>query len=275
MGTSISCEGDRPSHVAYDKSKAQEAVVPLHDGEVVKGEWLEATDPKTNLTYYYHSVTKETRWEHPDQQAEREALEAKEAAEAPAKVIHHANLTEEDDPFAKDEDAITSYYKKHFDYYDADKNGVLDHRELQKLLKDLYVPTKREMNSFVRHFDKNSDGRIEWKEFRTGLQRLNPKYRLKEYEPFLHALFDKFDTNGDQYLTGEELEDVARHVLSVPPSITIDVLREFDENGDELVSFDEFVAAIERLRGDLQNVWTENRQRSVNNNVESGLANVL
>jgi Ca2+-binding EF-hand superfamily protein len=68
---------------------------------------------------------------------------------------------------------------------------VLDRQELEEMIKSLYQPTKAEITMFVKRFDKNNDGKISFKEFRSGIQKMNPRYRMPENEPFIAALFKR------------------------------------------------------------------------------------
>ena len=66
-------------------------------------------------------------------------------------------------------------YKEAFDRLDRDKSGYIDTEEIEALLADVYgdnVPGF-EIDSFMRFFDSNRDGRISWEEFERGLGNIS------------------------------------------------------------------------------------------------------
>jgi hypothetical protein len=66
-------------------------------------------------------------------------------------------------------------YKEAFDRLDQDKSGYIDTQEIEALLADVYgddVPGF-EIDSFMRFFDANQDGRISWEEFERGLGNIS------------------------------------------------------------------------------------------------------
>jgi hypothetical protein len=68
-------------------------------------------------------------------------------------------------------------YKEAFDRLDRDKSGFIDTEEIEALLADVYgdnVPGF-EIDSFMKFFDSNRDGRISWQEFERGLGNISQK----------------------------------------------------------------------------------------------------
>ncbi len=65
-------------------------------------------------------------------------------------------------------------YKKAFDAYDANHDGSINAEELKKLLKDADVGNFATRGAWVsgimERFDKNKDGKIEWREFEEGIR---------------------------------------------------------------------------------------------------------
>jgi Protein of unknown function (DUF760)/EF-hand domain pair len=62
-------------------------------------------------------------------------------------------------------------YKDAFDRLDADGNGYIEAHEVNVLLDDVYngKTPAFEIDTFVKFFDQNKDGRISWPEFERGL----------------------------------------------------------------------------------------------------------
>lgn len=62
-------------------------------------------------------------------------------------------------------------YKDAFDRLDVDKSGFIESTEVAQLLNDVYEGNTPafEVQTFIKFFDKNNDGKISWEEFELGL----------------------------------------------------------------------------------------------------------
>lgn len=62
-------------------------------------------------------------------------------------------------------------YKNAFDRLDADNSGYIESSEVATLLNDVYdgKAPEFEIQTFIKFFDKNNDGKISWDEFEKGL----------------------------------------------------------------------------------------------------------
>lgn len=57
-------------------------------------------------------------------------------------------------------------FKKAFDMFDKNKDGVIDAVELENVLKTIgHKPTQSDVLDVFRDVDKNNDGKIEFREF--------------------------------------------------------------------------------------------------------------
>jgi len=57
------------------------------------------------------------------------------------------------------------------------------------------------------------------------------------------------------------MKAVVRETVTVSKHLNNKALALFDEDGDDRISFDEFVRTIEKLRGNLNGVWDEESER--------------
>jgi EF-hand domain pair/Protein of unknown function (DUF760) len=67
--------------------------------------------------------------------------------------------------------ATLKEYKDAFERLDADKSGFIESSEVAKLLDDVYdgKAPEFEIQTFMKFFDQNNDGKISWDEFERGL----------------------------------------------------------------------------------------------------------
>ena len=62
-------------------------------------------------------------------------------------------------------------YKAVFDRIDKDGSGFIESSEAVELLTSFYdgkMPPRYEVETFIKFFDKNKDGKISWNEFKNG-----------------------------------------------------------------------------------------------------------
>ena len=77
--------------------------------------------------------------------------------------------------------ASLAEYKEAFQRLDEDGSGYIETSEIESLLSDVYggdVP-QFEIDSFLRFFDSNRDGRISWEEFEQGLGAMTQEQAAK------------------------------------------------------------------------------------------------
>jgi hypothetical protein len=72
--------------------------------------------------------------------------------------------------------AVTTWqnYQRAFDRLDVNRSGFIERSEIQSLLDQVYADAggkapQFEVDSFIRFFDRNRDGKISWSEFEAGL----------------------------------------------------------------------------------------------------------
>jgi hypothetical protein len=123
-------------------------------------------------------------------------------------------------------------YKDAFDRLDQDKSGYIDTEEIEALLADVYedgVPGF-EIDSFMKFFDSNRDGRITWQEFERGLGNISQQEAASAVAEFLLPSSDDEDEDHlpdlEATVTGQieiELED--GRVVEVEASEYIESLK--------------------------------------------------
>src|SRR3989338_7688708 len=135
-----------------------------------------------------------------------------------------------------EEDQIEAVFMR----WDTDKSGLLTHREIVEGLGSLSIPaTEEEVASLLRFFDSNQDGELTLEEFREMM-------RVK-YAQIIDA-FRQLDTDGSGFLERGEVEEALR-MLEMPfDTASVDrLLRRYDVNKDERISYDEFREFLVRV----------------------------
>jgi calcium-dependent protein kinase len=128
--------------------------------------------------------------------------------------------------------------KKQFMAIDTDGNGVITVAELADALRAMgHGMIEEEVIELVKGIDIDGDGLVDYPEFLAATMQRN----LANKEEYLVNAFNYFDTNNKGVITKADLvqfmgsEDQAQQVMM-----------EVDSNGDGKISFDEFVAMMNR-----------------------------
>ena len=114
-------------------------------------------------------------------------------------------------------DSSTNYeeFKDVFDYFDKDKSGSIDIKELSHLLKSLGEnPNPSELKAMIDALDTDGNGAIEWNEFCTMM--LSKRVEITPEEE-IKKVFDKFDKDHTNLITKEGILMVMKEVFPNDP----------------------------------------------------------
>ncbi|XP_047314868.1 calcium-dependent protein kinase 28-like [Impatiens glandulifera] len=129
--------------------------------------------------------------------------------------------------------------KDQFDAIDVDKNGSISLEEMrQALAKDLPWRLKEsKVHEILQAIDSNTDGLVDFKEFVAATLHVHQmeEHSLEKWEKRSQAAFNKFDMDGDGYITSEELRVHTGLKGSIDP-----LLDEADIDKDGKISLLEF-----------------------------------
>ncbi|CAF1275213.1 unnamed protein product [Rotaria sordida] len=126
-----------------------------------------------------------------------------------------------------------------FDLFDSDHSGKISKTELRQVLKALNIAaTDAELQKLMAQMDTNRSGDIDYNEFKNVMAKsFFRKYSRKE----LLDAFKNFDTDGNGYITTNELDNIlsrmGRHLTR--PELE-SMISSLDTSGDGKVSFEEF-----------------------------------
>lgn len=131
--------------------------------------------------------------------------------------------------------------QKLFKEADTDGSGCLSKEELKKLLqKGNRNVTPSQIDEVFKFFDSDcGDKQISYDEFLNGLKKIS------EFIQGLKAFFKKYDTNNSGCLDKNELKKILCESGHKFTDAEVDeIMKRADPNGDNEISFDEFVAAF-------------------------------
>lgn len=134
-----------------------------------------------------------------------------------------------------------------FDELDVDASGTVSMDELVAGLDRLgYDLSTSEVEQLMARVDINQDGSLEVGEFVAGLVDWNALQRDTAWEYWVSCAFEKLDRNGDGYIDlNELLEEVPEAKQSSKRLLEARrMLREADDNGDGIISREEFRALL-------------------------------
>ncbi|CAN0918690.1 Calcium-dependent protein kinase 16 [Linum grandiflorum] len=129
--------------------------------------------------------------------------------------------------------------KDQFDAIDIDKNGSISLEEMrQALAKDLPWKLKESrVLEILQAIDSNTDGLVDFPEFVAAALHVHQlqEHNSEKWEERSQAAFDKFDIDGDGYITPDELRMHTGLRGSIDP-----LLEEADIDKDGKISLSEF-----------------------------------
>lgn len=152
---------------------------------------------------------------------------------------------------------------RRFRTYDLDGDGVIERRDFQHAADSMAEEFDQKPGSAAREqltslclglwehlatvADHDDDGRISEAEykaaFHSGLLE-TPESFDAGYVPFLHAIMDIADGDGDGKLTREEHVRWTGALMNLPATDAHEIARRLDADGDGLIGRDDLLAAI-------------------------------
>ncbi|KAK3126864.1 hypothetical protein QOZ80_7AG0564250 [Eleusine coracana subsp. coracana] len=147
-----------------------------------------------------------------------------------------------------------------FDAIDVDKNGTISLEELkQALAKD--VPWRLKgprVLEIIEAIDSNTDGLVDFEEFVAATLHVHQlaEHDTEKWRSLSQAAFDKFDVDGDGYITSDELRMHTGLKGSIDP-----LLEEADIDKDGKISLDEFRRLLKTASMSARNVQTPRSAR--------------
>lgn len=131
-------------------------------------------------------------------------------------------------------------YKDAFEMFDKDKDGTITAKELLNVMRSLnQEPTEQELNEMINEVDVDGNGRIDFEEFVSLMNRRSKETDTEEEVINAFRVFDK-DANG--LISSTEL----RHIMTTLGDRLTDeevdeMIREADIDGDGYINYEEFV----------------------------------
>merc|ERR1712166_504055 len=135
-------------------------------------------------------------------------------------------------------------YEK-FKEIDQDMSGVIDLEEFFEHLSEEKTPFATQLFTLI---DENASGELDFNEFLAGLWNIC----TFEEESLLRFAFDLVDTDGSGYVDGDEMEGMIKNLHGTKYNKNLfihtkKVLKQYDTNGDNQFSFDEFKKCHKKL----------------------------
>jgi Ca2+-binding EF-hand superfamily protein len=164
-------------------------------------------------------------------------------------------------------------YRRVFDLFDIDKNGVIDSREMASMAKVMgYQMDKTQVQSMLSRFDMDKNSVLTFEEFVQAMPgkdgpthqprkvafQPQPSQR-KEFEEY-RKKFLEFDRDGNGYVTADEAAVILARDLCFPQEKTRALLNTFDVNKDGKLSYEEFIGFYMKFKVKKQSVDNAFRQ---------------
>ncbi|XP_060558691.1 squidulin-like [Ruditapes philippinarum] len=134
--------------------------------------------------------------------------------------------------------------KDTFRLIDCNSDGRISESELKRACSKMGIfLTKDELAEIIAEADIDGSGYIEYNEFErlVGHQLIIANYKNKQ----LKDAFSKFDKDGDGYITATEIKAAfGESGVYLDDEEVAELVAEADENGDGVISFEEFVSTV-------------------------------
>ncbi|XP_072311529.1 calcium-binding protein 1b isoform X3 [Eucyclogobius newberryi] len=137
-----------------------------------------------------------------------------------------------------------------FKEFDKDKDGFIGCKDLGNCMRTMgYMPTEMELIELSQQINMNLGGHVDFEDF---VELMGPKLLAETADMIgvkeLRDAFREFDTNGDGMISTAELREAMKKLLGqqVGHRDLEDILRDIDLNGDGHVDFEEFVRMMSR-----------------------------
>jgi Ca2+-binding EF-hand superfamily protein len=142
---------------------------------------------------------------------------------------------------------------------DDNANGKIDLvNELPKLMGDIgVILNKTELNELIRLLDKSGDGEISYDEFLYQMAPPLSEERIK----WINKAFDKLDVDGSGQVAIQDVQavhnpkssELVRMGKTTANAIFANLLRSYDEDGDGLITRDEFIDYYREISPSIDN----------------------
>nr|KAJ3420125.1 hypothetical protein HK105_006063 [Polyrhizophydium stewartii] len=134
-------------------------------------------------------------------------------------------------------------FREAFALFDKDGDDTITTKELGTVMRSLgQNPTEAELQEMINELDADGNGTVEFDELMAMMTR---KMKEIDFEEERREAFKMFDKDGNGFITAAELKIVMTNIGEKLTDEEIDeMIREADEDGDNQVSYDEFVKII-------------------------------
>ncbi|EKM51108.1 uncharacterized protein PHACADRAFT_263081 [Phanerochaete carnosa HHB-10118-sp] len=140
-------------------------------------------------------------------------------------------------------DEQKSDFREAFSLFDKDSDGTITTKELGTVMRSLgQNPIEAELQDMLNEVDEDGNGTIDFNEFLTMIER---NMRDIDSEEVTKEAFKVFDSDGDDYISPEELRRVMTSLGEKLSDMEVaEMIREADADRDGKISYQEFKDAM-------------------------------
>eukprot|EP00918_Siedleckia_nematoides_P041811 GHVU01091076.1.p1 GENE.GHVU01091076.1~~GHVU01091076.1.p1 ORF type:complete len:237 (+),score=43.35 GHVU01091076.1:53-763(+) len=141
-------------------------------------------------------------------------------------------------------------YKRIFNLFDINKNGVIEAKELAAAAKVLgYKLPKEQLMKILQHFDLSENGTLSFDAFLEAMPGNTESIpEIEHQRAEFRQAFMEYDLDHNGFITKEEAYTVLQKELGMNESKSHAMLVQFDINEDGKLAYEEFVAFYSKVK---------------------------
>jgi calmodulin len=149
-----------------------------------------------------------------------------------------------------------SMYRKHFEMFDLNGDGVISARELRKVSRQMgYRLQDSQIEAIIKENDLDANGCLSFDEFLLSMAaNLKVLSDDEHRRADVRRKFAEFDKDGNGIVTVGEAHEILQRELGFTSSQSAELVARYDINGDGQLDYEEFVHFYAKVKAKIDKI---------------------